>query len=153
MSTRPDVLNTDNYVSSKMPCIQCHHIPGVDSTWKICGHKHSVVDWFSFSPLDWPDVPPDWTHHHLHELHDDGRLCLPLHLRHCLHQLHPLHRLCLRCLRWRQARAIFKQHQCYLTNDYNASFTWAKSLIQTWFNDAISKDLNGAQIYTCNVCM
>ena len=114
----------------------------LEDFWAQATETRSMRFRLSFSlPPDWADVPADRTDHHLHELHDDGRLCLPLHLRHRLHQLHPLHCLRLRCLRWGQARAIFKYSSIsYLTNDYNASFTWSKSLIQTWFNDAITKN-------------
>ena len=35
-------------------------------------------------------------------------------------------------------KAIFITNQIIQTNDYSASFTWAKRLIQIWFNDIIS---------------
>ena len=60
------------------------------------------------SPLDRVDVPPDRTDHHLDELHDHGRLRLPLHLRDRLHQLHPVHGVHLRRVRRGQAKTILK---------------------------------------------
>ena len=60
------------------------------------------------SPPDRVDVPPDRTDHHLDELHDHGRLRLPLHLRDRLHQLHPVHGVHLRRVRRGQANKIFK---------------------------------------------
>ena len=131
------------------------HIPGVHSMWGISGHKelkHVVWDSGFLFLSDWADVPPDRTDHHLNELHDDGRFCLPLHLRHCLHQLHNVHCLRLWCLRWGQAKAIFKLTSKLLqTNDYNASFTWAKTLIQTWFNDVQYGKIEMVLKYKCTI--
>ena len=79
------------------------------------------------SPPDRVDVPPDRTDHHLDELHDHGRLRLPLHLRDRLHQLHPVHGVHLRRVRRGQANKIFKPFwQMITVHRLHDQMTWFK---------------------------
>ena len=80
---------------------------GAVSIWNFSAGK-SLYEILKLSSPDRVDVPPDRTDHHLDELHDHGRLRLPLHLRDRLHQLHPVHGVHLRRVRRGQANKIFK---------------------------------------------